>query len=253
MRNRARDVPAERPDADPMRRFWDARADEDPYYFVDNSLAYGAPDTERFWASGEEAVRVFADWLGVEPGPADHVVEIGCGMGRITRALAARAERVTALDLSPRMLELAREHNSRLVNVTWLLGDGHSLAGVDDESADACFSFVVFQHIPDPEVTLGYVREMGRVLRPGGWAAFQVSNAPGIHRRSLVRRALARLRRGPGGQADPAWVGSAIELAALERVAVESGLALERVRGAETQYCLVLARRVNAHSRADSH
>ena len=48
-------------------------------------------------------------------------------------------------------------------------------------SVDGCFSHVVFQHIPDPPITLNYVREMGRVLRPGGWALFQVSNDPTIH------------------------------------------------------------------------
>ena len=36
-----------------MQRFWDARAREDAFYFVDNTLNYRAPDLERFWAGGE--------------------------------------------------------------------------------------------------------------------------------------------------------------------------------------------------------
>jgi SAM-dependent methyltransferase len=146
------------------------------------------------------------------------------------------------------MLELAREHNADLPGVEWILGDGTTLAPIADASADVCFSHVVFQHIPDPAITLGYVREMGRILRAGGWAGFQISNAPEIHRApSAVRRLRgwwhSRGGRGPKGQADPAWRGSAVELASLERAANESGLELERVVGEGTQFCFVLLRR----------
>lgn len=76
------------------------------------------------------------------------------------------------------MLERARALHAQLTNVKWIHGDGESLSGIADASVDAVFSHVVFQHIPDPRITLGYVREMGRVLRPGGWTAFQVSTDP---------------------------------------------------------------------------
>src|SRR4051812_14960044 len=173
-----------------MGEFWDARADEDPFYFVDNRLEYGQPDLDRFWSGGRAALDLLLDDLGVAVSETDDVVEIGCGVGRMTRVLAERAATVRALDVSERMLELARELNPGLANVDWVRGDGSSLAGIESETADVCHSVVVFQHIPDPEVTLGYVREMGRVLRPGGWAAFQISNAPAIH----VLPPLARAR-----------------------------------------------------------
>ena len=93
--------------------------------------------------------------LGAELRPTDHVVEIGCGLGRMTRALAARAGGVTAIDVSPEMLERAQRLNPNLSTVAWTAGDGTTLAGIPDASADACMSHVVFQHIPDPAVTLG--------------------------------------------------------------------------------------------------
>jgi SAM-dependent methyltransferase len=234
--------------SDRMRRFWDARADEDPFYFVDNRLAYGAPDVDAFWRGGEEALAWILERLDVRIRPGDEIVEIGCGIGRMTRPLAARAATVRAIDVSERMLELAREHNPRLANVEWLLGDGHSLAPIDDASADVCCSHVVFQHLPDPAITLGYVREIGRVLRPGGWAAFHVSDAPRIHRpRSIASRGrnwlAAVAGRAPRGQSDPAWRGSAVDLDRLERVAHEAGTEVERVVGRGSQFCLVLLRR----------
>ncbi len=217
-------------------------------YFVDNKLSYQRSDPEVFWARGEEELDMLLDAVGATIEPSDDIVEIGCGVGRMTRVLARRGGGVRALDVSPRMLELARDHGRGLDGVDWLLGDGVSLAGVDDSSADVCISHVVFQHIPQPAVTLGYVREIGRVLRPGGWAAFQVSNAPYIHRRRTGREGVgialrALTGRGPRGQADPAWLGSAIDLGELRTAAGEGGMEVERVAGEGTQLCFVLTRR----------
>lgn len=231
-----------------MRRFWDRRAREDPFFFVDSRLEYGRPDIDWFWREGERGLDgELLNRLGVELGPDDEVVEIGCGLGRLTRPIAARARSVRALDVSPRMLELAREHNPGLANVEWLLGDGESLAGIESASADACISYVVFQHIPDPRVTYGYVREIGRVLRPGAWAAFQVSDDPAVHSPppTVRLRAVAAglLGRAPRGWTRREWRGAAIDLGELRAVAEAAGLELERVEGAGTQYCVVLARR----------
>src|SRR3954452_22158453 len=164
-----------------MREVWDARSREDAYFFVDNTLDYGDPDVERFWTGGERDVDIVTGLVGLRIGAGEDVVDLGCGLGRLTRVLAARARHVDALDVSGEMLRRAQELNAQLDNVDWHLGDGVSLRPLGDASADGVFSWVVFQHIPDPEVTLGYVREMGRVLRPGGWACFGISDDPGIH------------------------------------------------------------------------
>lgn len=231
-----------------MRRFWDARAKEDAFYFVDSTLDYGNPDTDRFWASGPADVDRVLDPLGVGIDPQCELVEVGCGLGRMTRALAAQARSVRAVDVSREMLEQARSYNPNLANVEWILGDGASLSGVSSKSADACFSFVVFQHIPDPDVTMGYVREMGRVLRPSAWAAFQVSTLAEVHRRRSLRwrsaEAFRAIRgRSPQGRSHPAWRGSSVSLPALRRVADDAGMDTERVVGEGTQFCFVLLRK----------
>lgn len=231
-----------------MREFWDARADEDAFFFVDNRLEYGNPDLDEFWAGGAEAVDLVLAAVEVTLSPEDDVVEIGCGVGRLTRVLAARARGVRALDVSHRMIELARSHNESLENVEWLNGDGASLEGIEDSSADAIFSHVVFQHIPDPAVTLAYVAEMGRVLRPGGWSAFQISNLPDLHRsRGGVQRAkalaMAAFGRGPKGQSAPEWLGSSVEIADLTATAAGAGLEVEKALYPGTQHCLILLRK----------
>jgi SAM-dependent methyltransferase len=147
--------------------------------------------------------------------------------------------------VSREMLARARALNPALANVAWVHGDGESLAGIEDASADGCFSHVVFQHLPDPELTLGYVREMARVLRPGGWAAFGLSTDPSVHRprHRAGWRLAALLGRGPRGQEHPAWLGSAVPLDRLRRAAGDAGLEVERVLHPDTQFTLVRARR----------
>jgi len=240
-----------------MREFWDARAREDARHFIYNPLPYrrsGGSDAAEFWASGERDLEALLDATGAGLARGDEVVEIGCGIGRMTRAIRARAASVKALDVSPEMIDRARAENAALGAVEWIVGDGVSLQPVPDSSADAVISHVVFQHIPDPEITLGYVGEIGRVLRPGGWAAFQVSNDPCLHearRRGPLRRLAWGLRvalgRAPRGQSDPSWLGSAVDLGELRSRAEAAGLAVERVTGEGTQFCFVRMRKIARH------
>ena len=214
-----------------MAAFWDARAREDAFFYVDDRLERGAPDLARFWAGGEDVLERMTALVEAPAIGREHaVLDLGCGVGRLTRPLSARAGRVVALDVSAEMLARARELNPGLENVTWVHGDGRTLAGVEDAGVDVVVSFVVFQHVPDPAITLGYVAEVGRVLRPGGWALLHVSNDPGVHRRPLLRRR---------PEDDPAWRGSAVDLGDLRATAERSGLAVERVVGEGTQFCFV--------------
>jgi SAM-dependent methyltransferase len=229
-----------------MERFWDARAREDAYWFVDSRLDYRSPDEEAFWAGGVDALDRILDVLGARISPDDVAVDIGCGLGRLTRPLAARAAHVIAIDVSSEMLTEARSLNGQLEGVEWVHGDGETLRPIDDASVDACISHVVFRHISDPEITLGYIREMGRVLRVGGFAAFELSNDPKPHRRRPRRRReqiAALLGRAPRGVTDDSWLGSHVELAAIEQAAADAGMVIENVHGAGREFCAVLARK----------
>jgi SAM-dependent methyltransferase len=230
-----------------MQQFWDERAKEDAFYFVDNRIGYRDPQAEaQFWGEGVKDLDVLLSVAEIEVKPTDRVVEIGCGVGRLTRVLAERAGSVKALDVSSAMLEQAREHNGHLTNVEWVHGDGVSLAGIADGEADLVVSHVVFQHIPEPAITLGYLREMGRVLRPGGLAGFQVSNNKAVHRgrSGFGERVRAALGRAPKGQTHAAWLGSAVEVDELRAAAADGGMDVEKLVGEGTQYMLVRLHRL---------
>jgi SAM-dependent methyltransferase len=225
-----------------MERYWDRRAKDAAVHFVDSRQARRNPDLPAFWAAGEQALDGLLGELGLGLRGDEQVVEIGCGIGRLTRALAPRVQSVDALDISEEMLARAKEHNPELENVRWLHGDGTTLKPLPDGAYDACISFVVFQHLPDPELTYGYVREIGRVLRPGGWAAFQLSNDLQLHQRPTGLRLLKHVVTNRTYH-HPAWFGSAVEIPRLKEVAAEGGLEIERVENEGSLYCMIRARR----------
>lgn len=223
-----------------MRDFWDARARENAEYFVDNRLDYNAGDEDFFWEQGVKDLDTMLGSVHAELRPEDVVLDIGVGVGRLSRALAPRVAKVTGIDVSAEMIERARG-NLEGHDVDLLVGDGVSLQPLADGSFTAVVSLVVFQHIPDPQVTLGYIREIGRVLAPGGWAAFQVSDDPEIHTKDypMPSRIKQLLGRAPKGQDDPAWRGSAVPLDAVRAAAADGGMTVAEVSGAGTQYCIV--------------
>jgi SAM-dependent methyltransferase len=109
------------------------------------------------------------------------MLEIGCGVGRMSVAFARRFQNVESADISFEMVAQAKERQQvlQIPNIRYQVVSGQDLALYGDESMDLCFSYIVFQHIPEISVILNYVREMGRVLKKGGIALFQVN---GFHR-----------------------------------------------------------------------
>jgi ubiquinone/menaquinone biosynthesis C-methylase UbiE len=97
------------------------------------------------------------------------VVDVGTGTGFVAAGLAPRVRQVVALDLSPAMLETARDNLRRLKvdNVDLREADIHALPLADD-SVDAAVANMVLHHAQDPVVMLA---EMARVTRRGGWVA----------------------------------------------------------------------------------
>jgi SAM-dependent methyltransferase len=94
------------------------------------------------------------------------VVDIGCGTGVLTRALAGRAEveSVVGVDLAPSLLERARGLAGEIANLRFEQADARSLPFAD-ESVDVAVFDSTLSHVPEPERALA---EALRVLRPDG-------------------------------------------------------------------------------------
>jgi SAM-dependent methyltransferase len=204
---------------DPSQEFWDAAAADDPMWHIATGAA---ADPVSFFASGRSETDAFLAHCGIRPDSGQTVLEIGCGIGRMTARLADLYGEVIGLDLSETMLERARTVLRDAPNVRLVHGSGRDLAGIADASVDVVFSYIVLQHIPTPDGQLAYLRETRRVLRPGGVAGLQIrSNSPlargldwagHLRHRSRGRRTL-----------DRSWRGSRVPRAALLAAASGSG------------------------------
>jgi ubiquinone/menaquinone biosynthesis C-methylase UbiE len=105
------------------------------------------------------------------------VLEIGCGAGRVTRALARFFGEVHAVDVSGEMVRLAKLALQDHPNASVYQNNGKDLTVVPEIPFDFAFSSIVFQHIPSREIIENYVREVHRLLRPGALFKFQVQGA----------------------------------------------------------------------------
>jgi SAM-dependent methyltransferase len=171
-----------------MRADWDRRARENARFYV----ATGQDDwsDEEFFRSGESTVQlhVLSDFENICQGrdPKQmRVLEIGCGAGRVTRALAKLFGQVYAVDISPEMVRQARRALGPHSNARVFRNNGRDLSAVRDHwwnrfgiggksKYDFAFSCIVFQHIPSRKIIEDYVREVNRMLKPGGLFKFQV-------------------------------------------------------------------------------
>jgi SAM-dependent methyltransferase len=200
---------------------------------------------EKFFASGEQIVAGLVDDAPVSPVRREVAVEIGSGLGRICLALAKRYDRVIGIDISPEMVNRARQ----LVvdpRVTFQLGSGVGVDGVDDGCADLVLSFTVLQHIPKARIVHAYLADAARVLRPGGLLVFQWNNQPGSARWAVKRAFLSALQR-TGIRREPfrlhaaEFLGTRVPITSIRRTLERSGLELRGTTGLSTLFAAAWA------------
>lgn len=109
-------------------------------------------------------------------------LDFGCGLGRLSRALAFRFQECVGTDISEAMLERARELNRHVGNLSFVR-TRDSLSPIADASVDFAYTARVLQHVPQRRWILRYLEELVRVLRPGGVLAAQMpTHIPWINR-----------------------------------------------------------------------
>ncbi len=207
-----------------MRTDWDARARENAEFYIASANADW--NQESFFKSGEENVQneiltdMFNVCQGLEPDRM-RVLEIGCGAGRITRALASVFGEVHAVDISPEMVALATENLQPDVGKRVFLyaNNGSDLQVLPSSAFDFAFSYIVFQHIPSLDVIESYIRDAHRVLKPGRLFKFQVQGTP-----------ISKTKK------DDTWVGAPVTPAQAHRMAERCGFECRYEHGAGTQY-----------------
>jgi ubiquinone/menaquinone biosynthesis C-methylase UbiE len=205
-----------------MRQDWDQRARENARHYVNTANTEWTD--EEFFASGERTVseEILTDMGNICQGKAPgemKVLEIGCGAGRVTRALAKLFGQVHAVDVSGEMVRLAREALKAYPHAFVYQNNGKDLTVVPEVRFDFAFSSIVFQHIPSREIIENYVREVHRLLRPGALFKFQVQGDSTIET-----------------QSDDTWLGAAFSERQASDMAFRCGFEPRYRHGAGEQY-----------------
>lgn len=158
-------------------------------------------DQGEFFETGRREVRQVLDDLDNE-GAAVHfgkALDFGCGVGRLSHALSEHFQQVVGIDIAASMIAQAQELDPP-ANVEFRRVTSGDLQVFKDSAFDFIFTDIVFQHMSN-QLTLGYLKEMYRVLRKGGILVFQIPSHPantwkGLMIKNLPDSVLTKLRKG---------------------------------------------------------
>jgi len=182
-----------------QRKDWDELAAFNAEWAVlsEPETRFGHWDTERFFATGDEQIEKtmrVATELGL-PKARRSVLDFGCGVGRLSRALGREFERYVGVDISSGMIARARELSGGEGNRSFVVNEAPDLSRFESGQFDMVVSFLVLQHISDRDQIRAYLAEFARVLAPGGLIAFQIPDRlPLIYRLSWRRRVYRVIR-----------------------------------------------------------
>jgi SAM-dependent methyltransferase len=106
-------------------------------------------------------------------------LEVGCGSGRLLRPMSRHFLEIHGVDVSSDLIRQARENLQDLPNARTHQIHGTCLEDFADQSFDFVYSFDLFPHIPSQELVLAFLREIHRVMRPGGLVRLQFNGSSG--------------------------------------------------------------------------
>jgi ubiquinone/menaquinone biosynthesis C-methylase UbiE len=177
-----------------LQRNWEGLAQADPLWAIctDPTKRNDQWSRDDFFATGKAELQVVLDCVaeaGVSIDRNSPALDFGCGVGRLTQAMAAHFPECWGIDISPTMIRLAKEFSEGLPQCRFLLNEHDRLDALHDSYFGFIYTSIVIQHIARA-YSRKYIAELVRVLKPGGALVFQV---PDSLRGSALRRMRAKL------------------------------------------------------------
>lgn len=198
-------MPDVRPDTS-ARQDWEDLGRVDPEWAIlsEADKRFGGWGHEDFFASGRAevgAILVQAREHGLLAA-TERAVDVGCGIGRLSAALAGTFDEVVGVDFSDAMLARARALHGDVPGLRFLRAPADDLGVLPDAHFDLALTRLVLQHLPSERAILRALAEMLRVLRPGGLLVAQTTSALPLRHRLQPRPRLYRALRRAGVPAD---------------------------------------------------
>jgi SAM-dependent methyltransferase len=193
---------------DKLKNAWEDLAGRDALSAIltDDSKTGGKWDVAEFMATGDAEIATVMSHLAAIrhlPDFTGRALDFGCGVGRLTQALARRFASCVGVDISQQMIQQADSLN-QYPHCRYIASSTERLP-FDDASFSFLYSNIVLQHVPRP-LAKNYLREFVRVLAPSGVLVFGVQDSFAgpdlasrlvrvrhvLHLRSRIRVALKR-------------------------------------------------------------
>jgi ubiquinone/menaquinone biosynthesis C-methylase UbiE len=183
-----------------LQKNWDEFGKVDPLWSIlthdskkDNKWAL----TDFFRTGQEEIDQLFNDLKKINLQPSGQALDFGCGVGRLTQALAKYFSQVDGVDIAPSMIEQANKLNQFPEKIHYHVNSQPNLELFSDNSFDLVFTVITLQHIY-PSYTKNYLKEFLRILKPGGILIFQLPshkniNWPNLSLTQKVQKTLGNL------------------------------------------------------------
>jgi 2-polyprenyl-6-hydroxyphenyl methylase / 3-demethylubiquinone-9 3-methyltransferase len=116
------------------------------------------------------------DWIhSIQPLNNCRVLDVGCGGGILSQAMAALAAEVTGIDLALKSLKVAQLHamEQQVMNVQYLEISAEDMASKHPAAYDVVTCLEMLEHVPDPA---SVVQACAQLVKPGGWVFFSTIN-----------------------------------------------------------------------------
>ena len=156
------------------------------------------------------------------------VLDIGCGGGLLSEALAQAGADVTAIDLAPELVKVARLHALESgAKVDYRVQAAEDLAAEQPGSFDVVTCMEMLEHVPDPA---SIVRACAQLVKPGGWVFFSTINRNAKAFALAIVAAEYMLKMIPKGTHE---YGKLLRPSELARFAREAGLDAQGTKGME--------------------
>ena len=167
-----------------IRDHWERQARLDPLWAILSDPAKKGRKwrAAAFFETGRNEISVLMFRLRVLgiPFVPGRALDFGCGIGRLSQALASHFDGVAGIDISETMIKLAGLANQFPGKVRYFRSEDENLGLFGDAEFDFIYTNIVLQHIR-PEFVRGYWGGFRRVLKPGGLMVFQLPS----HRREF--------------------------------------------------------------------
>lgn len=181
---------------DRLRRTWEILGRDDPMWAVlsDPSKYNNQWDPAEFFHTGEVEIDSLLESLAAKNLEirTGRCMDFGCGVGRLSQALARHFDSVDGVDIAQSMVDAANRYNRHGARCRYHVNPRNDLSLFETGSFDFIYSTIVLQHM-ETEYAERYIAEFLRVLAPGGLAVFQVPSEFHERPKATLRAHAARV------------------------------------------------------------